>query len=247
LESRLDEPSARSHESRPVRYKAKTATVSPPWHRDEFEKQDACFLGISLENSSFTAPKVAAMAQWMSRRFSQCTVLIGDSIHRITLETTRALSGPAAVSEALRLGQEFLETRRHVFEEYRPAIEFHFLTCAEVQSWPDYARYHAALLDLFATDARFRHSVEEFGRAYHGKRGEGVTEAERERRVGRSAQYFLEEFAIFACLKRRGLGVMVYPGSFSTLAEVARGLHPGVPPELAEMTVVTLQLKGRPA
>jgi hypothetical protein len=60
-----------------------------------------------------------------------------------------------------------------------------------------------------------------------------------------SSEYFLEEFAIFACLKRQGLPVMVYPGSFSTLSEIARGEHPGAPEELRDLIVVSLHLKGR--
>nr|VFK08480.1 MAG: hypothetical protein BECKLPF1236A_GA0070988_1001725 [Candidatus Kentron sp. LPFa]VFK24714.1 MAG: hypothetical protein BECKLPF1236C_GA0070990_1001526 [Candidatus Kentron sp. LPFa] len=57
--------------------------------------------------------------------------------------------------------------------------------------------------------------------------------------------YFLEEFAVFACLQQQGLPVFVYPGSFSTLSEIAGGLHPGAPRELQDLIVVSLRLKGR--
>jgi hypothetical protein len=60
-----------------------------------------------------------------------------------------------------------------------------------------------------------------------------------------SSRYFLEEFAIFACLQQQGIPVMVYPGSFSTLSEIARGEHPGAPKELQSLVVVSLHLKGR--
>lgn len=60
-----------------------------------------------------------------------------------------------------------------------------------------------------------------------------------------SSDYFLEEFAIFCCLKERGLTVMLYPGSFDTLYEIAAGEHPGAPKELRDLIVVSLQLRGR--
>ena len=69
--------------------------------------------------------------------------------------------------------------------------------------------------------------------------------AERARQVGCSADYFLEEFAIFACLQQQGHSVMVYPGSFSTLSEIAQGLHPRAPDELKALTIVSLCVKGR--
>ncbi|GGP55453.1 hypothetical protein GCM10010278_35400 [Streptomyces melanogenes] len=47
------------------------------------------------------------------------------------------------------------------------------------------------------------------------------------------------------CLTRRGLPVMVYPGQFSTLAEIAAGRHPQAPDELRDLTFVSLRLQGR--
>nr|VFK00598.1 MAG: hypothetical protein BECKLFY1418A_GA0070994_11204 [Candidatus Kentron sp. LFY] len=66
-----------------------------------------------------------------------------------------------------------------------------------------------------------------------------------EQSIRRSVDYFLEEFAVFACLNQQGLPVMVYPGSFSTLSEITSGMHPGAPREIRDLIVVSLRLKGR--
>jgi hypothetical protein len=116
---------------------------------------------------------------------------------------------------------------------------------ANSRFWPDGPAYYAALLDSFESQPEFRKSVENFSRIYHDRREEKLDPGEYEWRVNRSSHYFLEEFAIFCCLRQRGFRVMVYPGSFSTLAEVAEGGHPGVPAELSDITVVSLHLKGR--
>lgn len=246
LEAQLMEP--REEPAKPVfgrRYKAEIGSVSPTTSRDTFEDHDTCFLGVSLENSNFKPAKVDAMAKWISRRFSQCTVLIGDSIHRITLESTRSMPPRAALDDALRLGREFVESRQPVFESYRDRTKFTFVTCSEVQSWGLYGDYHERLRQHYDQDAAFRGSVEAFGRDYHGKRSEGVSAQELDHRIRKSSEYFLEEFAIFACLQRTGSPVMVYPGSFSTLSEIAQGKHPGAPEELRDLIVVSLHLKGR--
>ncbi|WP_407285288.1 hypothetical protein [Streptomyces sp. BP-8] len=77
-----------------------------------------------------------------------------------------------------------------------------------------------------------------------GASGDRAAE-ELERRIRRSSDYFLEEFAVFCCLKERGLQVMLYPGSFDTLYEIAEGRHEGAPKELRDLIVVSLQLRGR--
>lgn len=228
------------------RYRAKIDAVSPESQRATFEAEhDECFLGVSLENSNFVRPKLFAILEWISRRFSRCTVLIGDSIHRITLETTRQLPPEVAAAEALRLGVEFREAEHHVFEGFAGRVQFSFVMCSEIQSLDLYTAHHTHLRALYREEPGFRASVERFGRSYHGKHSHAVSESELERRVARSSDYFLEEFAIFACLRERGLKVMVYPGSFSTLAEIADGLYPSAPAPLRDLVVISLHMKGR--
>jgi tRNA-dependent cyclodipeptide synthase len=228
-----------------TRYRAKVDAVSPPSRRRTFEGHDRCFLGVSLENSNFVRPKLLGILEWIARRFRHCTVLVGDSIHRITLSTTSSLAPEAARATALALGHSFLEGEKACFERYAENTEFSFVTCAEVQTWPAYRRFHDRLSSLFATDEPFRASVESFGRRYHAKHGAGLSDSVREHRIRRSSDYFLEEFAVFACLRQRGIPVMVYPGSFSTLAEIAAGEHAGAPAELRDLVVVSLKLAGR--
>jgi len=227
-----------------ARYKAKVDAVFPAWRRDLAEHRD-CFLGVSLENDMFTRPRLFGILEWISRRFPRCTVLIGDSIHRITLESAKDLPAQAALDEALRLGRAFVQHEGHVFDAFREATKFSFVTCSEIQTAPAYAAHHAQLRALFHRNEVFRTSVESFGRNYHAKHSSHLSEAQSQHRIRRSADYFLEEFAIFACLKDQGIPVMVYPGSFSTLSEIADGRHPDAPRQLRDLTVVSLHLRGR--
>ncbi len=202
------------------RYKAKVDRVSPHSERNTFERLDRCFLGVSLQNRNFARPKLAGIVQWIGRRFPYCTVLIGDTIHRITLEVTQGLAPEVALIEALALGREFIHRERRVFERWREQTEFSFVTCGEIQQRPAYHDYHRDLVHLFKTDIPFSESVESFSHAYYRGRS---TYLGPEESIRRSVDYFLEEFAVFACLQQQGLPVFVYPGSFSTLAEIAAG------------------------
>jgi tRNA-dependent cyclodipeptide synthase len=228
-----------------TRYKAKVDSVSPTANRASFAHAGSCFLGVSLENNNFRPDKLSGIVEWLSRRFSMCTVLIGDSIHRLTLQSTQALDPVVALSRAVDIGHRFVEDSLPIFDRYGSDTRFEFLTCQAVQAGEYYQQYHRQLTRLYTRNADFRASIHRFGERYHSKNSGLTSVFELNNRVNVSAQYFLEEFAIFACLRRQGQSVMVYPGSFSTLSEIACGLHPQAPDELQSLTVVSLCLKGR--
>ncbi|MER5964600.1 tRNA-dependent cyclodipeptide synthase [Streptomyces sp. NPDC002057] len=238
-------PSTRPDGKRRTRYKTSIQSVSPASERNSFDDHEACFLGVSLENSSFTPAKFESMLTWVSRRFSRCTVLIGDSIHRLTLASTRGMHPDQALPHALDLGRRFVQARQPLLDAHRATTDLTVVTCGEVQETAEYEEFHHALRTLFAKDEAFRDSVEAFGRAYHAKHSPTADAVERQRRIDTSSAYFLEEFAVFCCLARRDLPVMVYPGRFSTLAEMASGMHPGAPDELRDLTLVSLHIQGR--
>lgn len=226
------------------RYKARILYVSPQSKRHTFERFDSCFLGVSLQNRNFTRPKLDGVCQWIGRRFPYCTVLIGDTIHRITLEITQGLAPEVALEEALALGREFIDRERCVFERWNEQTRFSFVTCGEIQQSPTYRDHHRHLVHLFETDIPFCDSVESSAHAYNRGR-EHSPHLTPEQRIRRSVDYFLEEYAVFACLKQQGLPTIVYPGSFGTPVEIAAGLHPGAPRDLQDLIVVSLILSGR--
>ena len=226
-------------------YRAKIDCVYPLSARNSFEQLDSCFLGVSLENSNFQPAKLKAMVEWISRRFSHCLVLVGDSIHRINIEMTRSLDPESALIEALEIGRAFLREREYIFNAFGEQTKFTFETCSQIQTWDNYAHFHQCLQIFFESNAKFRSSVEEFSRKYHIRRSSNLSDALLEHRIRRSCDYFLEEFAIFACLQRRGFSVMVYPGTFSTLTEIVNGDYPDILEEIKQLIIVSLYFKKR--
>lgn len=227
------------------RYKAKIAFVSPHTRRNSFEDEPKCFLGVSLENRNFTPNRFHSMVEWAARRFEKCSILIGDHIHRITLQSTRDMPEEDARREAVRLGDAFMEESRLIVDAYRHATDFQYITCSEIQASTECKDFYSSLRNYFLEHSGFRDSVEKFGRNYHRHNCEKLSEEQQRHRLDFSSRYFLEEFSVFACLVRKGFKVMAYPGAFSTLAEIAAGDFPGMLDELQKLTVVSLQLKRR--
>lgn len=227
------------------RYRAKTDSVTPLWARNSFEQFENCFLGVSLENNNFTPEKLQAIVTWISRRFSHCVVLVGDSIHRITLEATQELKTHIALEKALNMGESFILEQEHIFKVFEGQTKFTFETCSQIQASEDYLYFYQLLNTFFQSNAKFRMSVERFSRNYHTKQSNNLNTSLLEYRIHRSCEYFLEEFAIFSCLQKRGFSVMVYPGSFSTLIEIVNGEHPDIFAEIQQLVIVSLHFKKR--
>ncbi|MBP2168676.1 tRNA-dependent cyclodipeptide synthase [Erwinia toletana] len=232
-----------------TRYRATTAQVFPAHLRESIvagcASEHICFLGVSLENKNFENNRFSAMLEWIAKRFSACKILIGDSIHRITLEATKGMPADEALEYGLRLGRLFIEENTHLIESFRHKLTCEFITCSEIQRCKDYNKIRLEIDNYFTRSSEFRASVELFGRKYHEKNWQGLHSAELSKRIRRSAEYFLEEFAIFACLAREGIDVMIYPGTFSSLADIAEGKFRGVSKDLEQLKFVSLRLKGR--
>jgi len=228
-----------------TRYRAKIDFVSPQSRRTAFQLEQECFLGVSLENRNFEPARFRSMLDWISRRFSKCKVLVGDSIHRLTLESCSDTSAQDARERALQLGRDFIEKNRDIIAGFQSLTRFQFLTCHQIQQTPEYSAHHDAIDNYFQRSMTFRESIERFGLRYHRDNWSRLSEAEREYRLTNSSRYFIEEFAIFACLVNQGITAMVYPGSFSTLAEIADNKFPGVSKELESLCVISLHLKKR--
>ena len=234
--------------SRPARkkkYRARVLYVAPTAARDTFKDEPSCFLGISLENPQFSPAKVESMLEWISRRFDSCTLLVGDSMHRLTLEATRGLSREEATGVAARLGDDFIQSHVATVEKFAPKCRFEFLRCSEVVETASFAMYSQRIRHYFDSHSSFRESVASFGRNYHRKVWDKLSEEERQKRIENSCNYFLEEFAIFCVLREYGTRVFAYPGSFSTLIEVSNGEHEGIEPMLRELIIVSLSLRKR--
>ncbi|WP_413738514.1 tRNA-dependent cyclodipeptide synthase [Sodalis sp. RH21] len=229
----------------PKRFRAKTAFVFPERKRVLLEKEERCFLGVSLENKNFQAERIGAMLKWISARFNQCELLIGDSIHRITLQTQMDIASEDAINMAIDLGQQFIERTKEILSQYECNTNFSFVTCHQLQSCTQYHEYYEKLCSYHSINSAFRKSVEEFSVRYHKKDWGVLSEEDKKRKLNMSTQYFLEEFAIFACMVKNGSNIMIYPGTFSSLAEIADGKFPGVLYELENLTVVSLNVKRR--
>ncbi|BAZ53967.1 hypothetical protein NIES4103_66510 [Nostoc sp. NIES-4103] len=226
------------------RYRAVIDSVFPESARQKISNYEHCLLGLSLENQEFFTAKLVAITDWISRHFKKCTVMIGDRLHRITLQIDEGLNEEQALNKALILGREYINREGVVFERHIDTCTFDVVFSSEIQKWDTYAEYYKKIQYLFAEDKKFANSVNSFARKFIERRFSASNE-EFNHYIEMSCTYILEELAIFACLAESSLSAMVYPGSLYIFEEIAEGQHPSLPESLQKIIYVALSLKRR--
>ncbi len=226
-----------------AKYKIEIAQIFPVMKKESLNDYGHCMLGFSLQSQSFTPAKLAGLVEWIARHFSECSVLIGDGIHRITLEIN-GTPVKYALNRALRMGRESIDRDAIIFNRHQHECRFNIISSYELQQQDSYHFYHQALIKLFEEDEKFRQSVRSFAGDFVGSRLQ--QEPERfEYYTQMSCDYLLEEVAITALLLKSGVFVFVYPGTLTIMQELSQGLHPGAPEEFKNLVSVNLRQKRR--
>ncbi len=143
------------------KYKISVAQVFPKVKRDFLHNHKHCILGLSPKNYNSCPVKLVGMAEWISERFSECCLFIGDSIHRFTLEID-GFPVQGTSNRALKIGRDVIDRDAAIFEAYQEKCKFSFVLCSELQKEPEYQEYYQSLYHLFETNEDFKHSVRMF-------------------------------------------------------------------------------------
>lgn len=214
--------------------------VIPTEGRKAFKR---CILGVSLESADFYAAKLVAMTDWIRRHYEGCDVMLGDSLHRITLRLNSSTDEDAALERSKWLARDFVYASNSIFNPADAAYRFNFVYSSGVQDTSEYKSYYNQLRGLFRAKEEFKKSVDDFA-AYYLSRVPGREHSEAA--VDLSGTYLLEELAVICCLAQASSPcTFVYPGSLTILQEIADGKHPYLPPSLLQIDYVKLQLKRR--
>lgn len=221
-------------ESEIRRYRSKAALVVPGGAKKSLHKYSESILGFNLESSKFDNPRLESIVAWINKRFSSCIVLLGDSIHRITLRIVHGISEAEARAMAKSIADQTVARAWPVLMNEGNSRKFGIVRCSEIDCLPECASYYAQMCDMFEGEGKFRSSVLNFAREFlaRGERaGNGLAEAN----IRLSCNYLLEELAILEFIARRGKYVLVYPGSLTTVIEMSNGEYPNGPEGLQKL------------
>ncbi len=221
-----------------VKKKCRIRNVVPNIAWSTVQSYQKCFLEFSLENQQFDNPKLDAMMRWIDARFKSCAVLMGDSIHRLTMQINKNIDEATALEEAAYITRRTIERAESIIEVHKNSCDFKIILCSDVQKWSEYNMYYKQLANLFMRNEKFSESVMNFTRHFLLRKGL----IDMPRSIDLSIQYFFEEAAICACMKKLGYLVLISPGSLTMLEEISNHQYTEAPAELKELINISLDI-----
>jgi tRNA-dependent cyclodipeptide synthase len=174
----------------------------------------SCAIGISIGNARCEGDHLAAMVELAAANFERTTLLIGDSLHRLTLRIERGMTPAKAEDEAIAIGRG-VERRLEVAlpsEDRR----FSILLTSQVARLRSFGAALRILSDTVAADEELRRILERDAKEYHERpaRMRGTLSGRDRRDFQLSCRYLLEDVALCAVLASDcGIETLIYPGS----------------------------------
>lgn len=214
---------------------------------DDWHGSSQCALGISIGNPQGRGEALGACLDWVARNFDRGTIVIGDSLHRLTLTAAGLLRPKEAHDEAIRIGREY----RRSTEQWIPAGQrrFSVLLTSTLTRISRFQSMHDKLRDLFETDGHFAASLQSDAADYLDRpdRQFGPRILSRSDRLAVCCSYLLEDLAVCATLPGElNLRVLAYPGAPpKTLTALTRGEFQHTPREFIDFVFVPLRLRSR--
>jgi tRNA-dependent cyclodipeptide synthase len=228
---------------KPTKYRIKVAQVMPAHALPRLFDQPRCVLGVSMTNPIFWRSSLRALLGWMREHFAEPLVLVGDHLHRLNEQLLHGY-GEAEASEAARQeGDRFMAHLEACLAGF-PEQSFQVMRWQPFHQDPAFAQAKAQLWALYEENAAVRASIDSTAALFvWQKQGRAPLAADKETAVRLSAEYLLEEMAVFSVLIDRGWEVVLYPGAqLPMLMEIATGRFRDVPHSLHKGIYVELNV-----
>lgn len=227
------------------RYKAEIRVISPDIVPNNSGQAQSCFVGISLDNPNFLGSKLQSIVDFISNRYDNCCFLLGDHVHRLTLQIRKDLTREQCQYHALGLGDYYLRTQQNVLRHSHTGEAFPLIRGSDICQLPEVMNYRSMLEQQFESDPAFRTAIEGFAGQFIARSSEITSEEARSEIIRLSCQYVLEELAETCYMISKGYSVLVYPGSLTIFQQISNGFFEGLPNELKQLINIGLRLKRR--
>jgi tRNA-dependent cyclodipeptide synthase len=224
--------------------KVSLVRITPKISEQELFSHKKCYMGISLANPVFQGKALEVLLTWMTDRFDESLVVIGDYLWRFNEQIFSGLDSAQAETSAKALGDAFIEKTNELFNK-SPDEKVDLTRWESHLSSAEFLRAKKELDHLFRSDSDFRSSIERDAFSFvkrQAKQNRKFT-VETEMAIELSSQYLLEEIAVFCALSEQGWHVELYPGpELRVLVDIAKGKYQHIPKGLKERINVELSV-----
>lgn len=233
-------------QSKSSKYNIRVEQVMPVSAEASLFSHPKCVLGVSMSNPIFWRSSLDKILEWMAGNFDTSMILVGDYLHRLNEQILRGGTEEEAVARALDIGEDFLEQLDQYIHKY-PEHKFEVVRWQPFHEEPTFWEAKEQMHALYASSAEVKSSIDSAAALFVWQKQDRtrfkVTKATA---IELSAQYLLEEMAVFSMLIEKGWEVVVYPGAqLPLLMEIAKGRFKDIPNSLDKGIYVELKVRKR--
>lgn len=227
-----------------TRYRIRVEGVTPSSASPNLFDYKKCILGVSMTNPVFWRSSLDTMLGWMESNFDQSMILVGDYLHRLNEQILNGNQEETAIQSALETGDRFMEKLNLYLPDYA-AERFMVQRWKPLYDNPEFIKAKQLLDTLYHANPSVKASIQSTAALFVWQKQERQNfKVSKEEAIRLSAEYLLEEMAVFSMLIDQGWNVVLYPGSqLPMLMEVAKGKFKDVPNSLNKGVYVELKVR----
>ena len=226
------------------KYRVRVENVTPFRPESELYAHQKCVLGVSMSNPVFWRSSLSSIFTWMQTHFNHSLILVGDYLHRLNEQVLNGDDEEAAIHTALEKGNQFMQKAQN-YLQLHAAERFEVYRWKPLHDEPEFQKAKMAMETLYHANPEVKASIQSTASLFVWQKMEKSDfKVSKERAVQLSAQYLLEEMAVFSMLIDRGWNVVLYPGAqLPLLMEIAKGKFRDVPNSLNKGVYVELGVR----
>lgn len=215
-------------------------TTTPKSARLHMNSFDRCLYGVSVGSTNKPIEEILTGYRWAQANFKRCSILLGDSLYRFTLQIQQGCNSQEAVQLALKSGSAIAE-KLISFLPRLPEI----IRCGDVLANPRFEEYHNEIQKLYQNNTVFKSSIENDANTFVSRQASKDRLAlTKSQSLDLAISYLIEEIAIYGCLAEQGWLVDVYLGKeLPTLSKIITGDIVGTTDHLSKRVNISLRIK----
>lgn len=173
------------------------------WHNHNIAR-----LAISVGQANHEEQRMEATCLWARDRFKYVIIDVNDTLQRYNF-MAEGMNEAEAHAKALEEGDKWIKRNQ-------PFVDL--LSNYEIQRWdkwltdPRFQKAHTEAINLYNTHNGFKTDIDQTAWSFINRRDD-IDDAKRQRLMGFSIEFLIEETAVFALQERDCITASIYPGS----------------------------------
>lgn len=199
------------------------------------------YMPVSMNNGLFQSPtSTTEIVKWIDSKTSNCTILIGDYLHRHNIFISGVTDQKQAIDIAKEYGKGIAENIENASKAY-PNLKLEYVSTEEFNKMETFVNKLTYYHETYLRNLKFRRSIDAMTFTFMNRQAHvKFNDVNR----NHCKNYLLEELVIFELLAEQEYLINIYPGQqLKVFKDIVSGGFRNLFPVLQKVSLVELKMK----